>query len=98
MEEKRSQQRQKTLLVGKIIFGANRFAMDCSVRDLSSGGARLSFSEPAEVPDAFELHLPSRWTAFRVEVRWRKSRQVGVKFRAVLQRPFAARERLAQAG
>jgi hypothetical protein len=98
MDDRRTTQRQKTLLAGKVIYGANRFVADCAVRDLSAGGARLSFADPADIPDGFELHLPSRGTAFRVEVRWRKARQIGVKFRAALRLPFAERERLAQAG
>ena len=97
-DERRTAQRQKTLLAGKVVYGANRFAADCAVRDLSAGGAKLSFADPAGIPDSFELHLPARGRAFRVEVRWRKGRQIGVKFRAALQRPFAERERLAQAG
>jgi hypothetical protein len=97
-DERRSTPRQKTLLAGKVVYGANRFVGDCALRDLSAGGARLSFADPAGIPDSFELHLSSRGSAFRAEVRWRKGRQIGVKFRAALQRPFAERERLAQAG
>jgi hypothetical protein len=97
-DERRTTQRQKTLLADKVIYGANRFAADCAVRDLSAGGARLSLADHSGIPDSFELHLPARGTGFRVEVRWRKGRQIGVKFRAVLRRPFAERERLAQAG
>jgi hypothetical protein len=97
-DERRIAQRQRTLLAGRVVYGANRFAADCAVRDLSAGGARLSFADPSEIPDSFELYLPSRGTAFRVEVRWRRGRQIGIKFRATLQRPFAERARLAQAG
>jgi len=93
-DERRTTQRQKTLLAGKVIYGANRFAADCAVRDLSAGGW-LSLADPSGIPDSFDLHLPARGTGFRVEVRWRKGRQIGVKFRAVLWRPFAERERLA---
>jgi hypothetical protein len=97
-DERRTTQRQKTLLAGKAIFGANRFVLDCSVRDLSAGGAKLSFADPLEMPDLFELHLPSRDSVFRAEVRWRKGRQIGVKFRAVLRRPTQEPMRLAEAG
>ncbi len=98
MDERRESHRQKTFLAGKIIFGANRFEMDCSVRDLSGGGARLSFADPLAVPDAFDLHLASRGTVFRAEVRWRKGRQIGVLFGAVLRRAAQEPVRLAEAG
>ena len=87
MDERRESQRHRTFLAGKVIFGANRFQIDCSVRDLSSGGARLSLADPLAVPSVFELHLPARGTVVRAEVRWRKGRQIGVIFRAVLRRP-----------
>ena len=98
MDERRESQRQRTFLAGKVVYGASRFEIDCSVRDLSSGGARLSFVDPLTVPSAFELHLPSRGAVFRAEARWRKGRQIGVKFRAVLRRAFEEPVRLAEAG
>ena len=98
MDERRESRRRKTLLAGKVIFGANRLAMDCAIRDLSAGGARLSFADPHGVPGEFELQLPSRGTVFRAEVRWRRGREIGVKFRAVLRWPSQEPERLAAAG
>src|SRR3954464_4343005 len=65
MDERRESQRHRTFLAGKVIFGANRFQIDCSVRDLSSGGARLSLADPLAVPSGFELHLPARRTRGR---------------------------------
>jgi hypothetical protein len=98
MDERRVSRRQKTLLAGKIVFGANRFAMDCSIRDLSTGGAKLSFADPVGIPAEFELHLPSRGTAFRAEVRWRRGQQVGVRFRALLRGPSPEPAHLAATG
>jgi len=97
MDERRESQRHRTFLAGKVIFGANRFQIDCSVRDLSSGGARLSLADPLAVPSVFELHLPARGTVVGAEVRWRKGRQIGVMFRAVLRRPSSEPVRLAEA-
>ncbi|HEX8167889.1 MAG TPA: PilZ domain-containing protein [Beijerinckiaceae bacterium] len=98
MDERRESRRRKTLLAGKIVFGADRITMDCSIRDLSMGGARLSFADPVGLPNEFELQLPSRGTVFRAEVRWRRGREVGVKFRAVLRWPTREPERMAAAG
>lgn len=98
MDERRESRRRKTFLAGKVIFGADRLAMDCAIRDLSAGGARLSFADPHGLPGEFALQLPSRVTVFRAEVRWRKGQEVGVKFRAVLRWPSREPERLAAAG
>ncbi len=83
MDDRRTTQRQKTFLAGKIIYGANRFETECSVRDLSANGARLALSDVLAIPNEFELHLPARHMICRVEVRWRRGRQIGVSFRSV---------------
>jgi hypothetical protein len=98
MDERRQGRRQKTHLAGKIIYGANRLSMDCSIRDMSLGGARLSLGEPLGIPNEFELQLPARGTVFRAEVRWRRGREIGVKFRAVLRWPSQEPTRMAAAG
>jgi hypothetical protein len=97
MDERRGARRQKTFLAGKVIFGANRFVTYCSIRDLSDTGAKLSFADPTEVPNQFELHLASRGTICFADVRWRKGHLVGVKFRAVQRTPLEE-ARFAEAG
>src|SRR3954465_527619 len=87
MDERRTARRQKTFLAGKVIFGANRFVTYCSIRDVFETGAKLSFADPSEVPNQFELHLASRGTICFADVRWRKGHLVGVKFRAIRRTP-----------
>jgi hypothetical protein len=81
MQERRKIARTTTLLAGTIVFGRGRSA-DCVVRDLSTAGARISCSAAtaAELPEEFELHLPSRGRAHRVKARWRVDRELGVSF------------------
>jgi hypothetical protein len=82
MTEQRRRPRQKTLLRGEIMTTSG-MAMSCAVRDLSEGGARLSFGDATWVPDRFKLTVFGRdWTA-NAEVRWRKDNQVGVEFRSL---------------
>jgi hypothetical protein len=83
MQEKRKAPRYKTLLAGKIIYGANRFIMDCAVRDLSGEGAKLTFADALGIPEEFDLDIPQRGQTCRCETRWRRGHQIGVRFRAV---------------
>jgi hypothetical protein len=96
MQERRRAARHKTLLAGKITYGANRFVADCAVRDLSADGARLTLPDALGLPDAFKLDIPQRGQSCQCEIRWRKRGQVGVLFRAVAIKPPQAR--FAEAG
>ena len=46
--------------------------IDCVVRDTSGVGARLVVPNATLLPDTFELHIPSRQSAYRVRTRWRR--------------------------
>ncbi len=82
MTEQRRRTRQKTLLRGEISTTTG-MVMSCAVRDLSEGGARLSFGDATWVPDRFKLTIHGRdWTA-NAEVRWRREHHVGVEFRSL---------------
>jgi len=53
----------------------------CSVRDISSTGARITLSDPHHVPDAFVLILSRNGGARRnCELIWRDKSQIGVRF------------------
>jgi hypothetical protein len=51
-----------------------------TVRDLSTGGAKLAFGSIPKLPDTFELQIPSQGKAHDVELRWQRGLQVGVQF------------------
>ncbi|MEN0001392.1 MAG: PilZ domain-containing protein [Pseudomonadota bacterium] len=55
-------------------------AIECTVRDISDGGARLQFADTAVLPPTFELSIPIDGTITPCEVVWMKSGMVGVKF------------------
>jgi hypothetical protein len=54
----------------------------CTMLDISSGGARLRFDAAGEVPDLFTLLLSKLDGGLKRHcvVAWRKDRQVGVRF------------------
>jgi two-component system cell cycle response regulator len=80
MDNKRGRSRQRVLKSGKIVFAGGSFSVDCTIRDLSDGGARLKVPTTVAIPDRFTLidaHARTRWEA---TVVWRKGDQIGVRF------------------
>jgi hypothetical protein len=78
--ERRTATRQKSFLRGCIYFNNRRSAFDCLIRDISSTGARLIFSETVSVPDIVDLYIPQKEQTQRVHVQWRHGNEVGVAF------------------
>lgn len=80
LTDRRGSLRGRTLLKGRIEFGHKRANLDCVLRDLSEGGARLLVSESVPLPEEFDLHLAHLARTRRAQVRWRGGTSVGVQF------------------
>lgn len=78
MLERRNERRRPTYLGGQVAFNNRWSTMECVVRNLSEGGARLDFAEPAFLPDDLELIIPLRGVTSSVRVVWRDARSLGV--------------------
>jgi hypothetical protein len=72
--------RLKTFLRGTIYFNNRRSSVDCVVRDISDGGARLAVSDETMVPDTFEIHIPQKERAHIGDVKWRRGEEIGLQF------------------
>lgn len=72
--------RLKTFLRGTIYFNNRQSSVDCVVRDISDGGARLAVSEAALVPDSFEVHIPQKDRTHQCDVKWRRGDEMGLQF------------------
>ena len=78
--QRRTDDRARTLLKGRIVFH-NRFStIDCVVRDLSVGGARIAFDHPIDIPDEFELEVPTKNLFAKARVVWSNGKEHGVTF------------------
>jgi hypothetical protein len=82
MDEQRSEPRHKTLLRAEITTSQGE-VLACSVRDLSTKGARLGIGDLAWIPSTFRLQILERGLQAEAEVRWRDKTQIGVRFRSV---------------
>jgi hypothetical protein len=79
--ERRATARGRVLFRGKIIHGPGLTA-DCSIRNLSAGGAGLKFPESMAAPRDFHLIVVRNGVAHRARRAWTRYPMVGVKFEA----------------
>ena len=76
----RSHARRRTLKAGVITFSDSSGKLDCTVRDISEGGARLLITGGGDAPETFELVIDLDGLAADCQVRWRRGKEVGVQY------------------
>ncbi|HMF26772.1 MAG TPA: PilZ domain-containing protein [Pseudolabrys sp.] len=80
MPERRKVVRSRTFLGGVIAFNRRMSIMDCSVRNFSPVGAKVTFTNTAVVPDHFDLRIAHKERSFRARMAWRGIDEAGVEF------------------
>ncbi|MEJ1159845.1 PilZ domain-containing protein [Prosthecomicrobium sp. N25] len=78
-EERRQQPRRRTLKGGQVVFNNRHSTVDCTVRNISEGGALVVFPHQITVPDTFELNLQDGTVRACRQV-WRAGAAIGVAF------------------
>ena len=78
--ERRRTARQKSFLRGMIYFNNRRSVSDCLIRDISTYGARVIFSDSVQTPDVLDLYIPQKEQTLRSHVIWRNGTEVGISF------------------
>ena len=78
MVEKRTTQRARVLKGGVISFRELGTTVDCTVRNFSLGGACLTVTSPAGIPNEFDLMLDGDKTTRQCRVAWRPADRMGV--------------------
>jgi hypothetical protein len=78
MQDRRATPRQRVFKAGSIEFdGAS---VDCTIRNLSPGGAALDVASPLGIPHEIILNIVTRQTRQHGYVVWRRERRVGIVF------------------
>ena len=77
--EHRQTPRQRSYLGGKLVYG-DYFSLDCVVRDITTGGAKLQLPEGQAVPDKVFLVDLKTAIAYEAHVAWRRYPLVGLAF------------------
>jgi len=78
--DRRREKRERTLKFGKIVYAGSSCIMDCTLLDITEGGARLKPADIMICPEEFVLKIQYGETK-NCEVRWRKGTELGVRFR-----------------
>ncbi|ADZ69210.1 PilZ domain-containing protein [Polymorphum gilvum] len=79
-EHRRHPRRRTRLRTGKIADADNRFLSECTIFDVSAGGARLMVPEHLNLPAEIILFDDLEKTVALASVRWRRGNQVGIQY------------------
>jgi methyl-accepting chemotaxis protein len=77
--DQRAEVRHETYLKGQIKLDGLTIAR-CTIRNISSMGALLTFGDEPDVPDKFKLVIPDQTFETLCEVRHRTGNSIGVLF------------------
>jgi hypothetical protein len=77
--ENRLQPRRNTMIVATIVYDNGRTRLDCVIRNLSDGGAKLEFATVRGIPQSFDLMVPGHHPQ-HCRVAWRALKELGVQF------------------
>ncbi len=79
-DEARTDVRGRTLLGGKLVYGEGAITLDCMIRDLSDGGARIKLSDEQPLPNALFLIELRSGVAYEAAVAWKRYPELGLRF------------------
>jgi len=77
--DRRQARRQRVFKGAVVLLGDGQATFDCTVRNLSDHGAKIEIEQPADVPDEFEIALPSMHRIAPAKAAWRKGHEIGVE-------------------
>ncbi|HEY0302063.1 MAG TPA: PilZ domain-containing protein [Rhizomicrobium sp.] len=72
--------RKRVLFGGKIVHDDGAFSLDCTIRDLSDAGARITLGNRVSIPAEVYLIDLRAGVAYRAQVAWRRTPNFGLRF------------------
>jgi hypothetical protein len=72
--------RQKAFLKAMVRTQNGAVTMECTVRNISSTGAKIEISKSCVLPAEFELEIPQRNTVMHCHLIWRNDEAAGIRF------------------
>lgn len=82
MRDRRRERRHRVLKEGKVML-TDWVSVNCVVRDISPGGARLEFEGPVYLPSEFQLCIVSAELTIPAVPAWQRRGEAGVRFTGV---------------
>jgi hypothetical protein len=68
------------LKAARILFNQHHSVIDCTVRNLSPGGACLNVASALGIPERFDVIFEADHTIRPCRMVWHKEKQLGVEF------------------
>jgi PilZ domain len=82
MQERRRFKRHIVQKAAKVIFDRCEALMDCTVHDLSVGGACIQIENSATIQNEVELTFDAGRTLRACRIAWRSEARIGLAFKA----------------
>ncbi len=79
MSKSRNYPRMRVLKGAKIVLGTSS-VLDCVVRDLTNGGARVKIPNAVDLPEEFAITFDGGRTCRPCRVAWRTLDETGLEF------------------
>ena len=83
-KERRKSPRRRVLKDGKLIFAHGHSVVDCTIDNMSDGGAHVRIDSSHGLPQEFYLAEASRGIVHKAEVAWRTTAGIGLKLLGTL--------------
>ncbi len=80
-EERRPNQRRRFLLGGIVVLADGARTFDCTIRNQSAGGAKISHAKDVQLPLSFRLINIRDRIVYDAELIWAKESESGVAFK-----------------
>ena len=87
MRDHRLSKRIPSILEGRIRLAPHASQIVCTIRDLSTTGARIWLPDAIVFPNEFELEIPLLEQAVRARAVWSQGKQHGLAFLQALREP-----------
>jgi PilZ domain len=72
--------RKRTCLSGKLVYSGGSYSLDCAVRDLSEGGAKITLEKRQALPLDLHLIVVKYCVAYQARVVWMNFPARGLQF------------------
>jgi hypothetical protein len=76
----RGSERMRAFMAARILFNKGMMHVDCTIRNISEGGAKLEISGAVTLPEEFDLVIPQKNQRRRARLCWRQDDACGVRF------------------
>jgi hypothetical protein len=77
--ERRASVRHRIFKGGRLAFNSGS-SVECTVRNISPGGARVEVTSPVALPESFTLLIQTDHLERRCHPVWTRNTQIGVAF------------------